>query len=1026
MKQKNFLKIALIFFTLLCSNILIAQLSVDAGSTNYTIDFDNTLSGVNNGVFNGTGLAPIPASGNLDSDAWKLTGFSTGTHNFGDTNTSGDFARGSSTGGSASSGGLYSFDIATSDFALGFQGTGGDFTPGTIVLKISNNTGAPITSIDVSYKIWVYNDQGRGSTLNFSHSTDDSSYTDVGALDHTTTLAADGVPAWVSTDKSTTIGGLNIAPGLSYYIRWSSADAGGSGSRDEIAIDDIVVNATTGAASKTVGFDSATSSVTETDVDVVTSGIPVSLINYDTDITITPTVNGSSSAEPADYTIDLTPIVFNANETNNIPLTIHDDADMDNETIIIDFTVTSGSATIAISQHTVTVTDDDLPNIIINEILADPTGIDANGDGTVSTTNDEFVELVNIDTSSHDLTGYTISDAGSVQYTFGATTIPAGGSVVIFGGGTPTGIPGITDTAGGLSFNNTSDSVILRNSDGNIVATYTYGAEANSDESIGRNDDLTGAFVQHTTIASNPVTASPGRYNSSNTPFTTLTWTGATDNAWTTGTNWSTGTVPIATDDVQILKATNQPTVSTAVTVNSVTINSGASLIATNTFSGTATYNRTLANGSQWYLMSSPVISETYNAAWATANSILTSSLDTDNIGISTYDNTSLDTDDDVGGPDTATGNWRYLQTNDSNSDTFNVGQGYGIIRDGSGSVSFTGTGIHTTSQTFGITQGASNNFNMVGNPFTSFLNLGDFFADNPMTTVLVATEAYFWNGTDYDTRTSALHSAFEIAPGQGFFVEAAANTNLTFDITDVTHQATETFQKSSRPEIHLFLSDGKNSKYANIYYIDGTTTGYDNGYDGKLFGGIEHSFALYTHLVSESEGKNYQLQSLPNSDLESMIIPVGLKVKANKEITFSTETLNLPERLNVFLEDREMNVFTNLDEGDYKITLNEGVDGIGRFYLHTSSKAALSIDDNLGLDNINIYKANKSTLRIVGLQQGKASVKLFTILGKQIMASSFTSNGVKDVSLPNLAAGVYVVQLETESGKLNKKIILE
>lgn len=1030
MKQKNLLKITFLFSILLLSYNSFAQLSIDAGSTNYTIDFDNTLSGVNNGVFNGSGLTPTPASGNLDSDAWQIIGLSDGDHNFGDTNTSGDFARGTETGGSAS-GGISAFEVASSNFAFGFQGTGSDFTPGTIVLKIFNNTGAPITSIDVAYKIWVYNDQGRGSTLNFAHSADDSSYTDVGALDHTTTLAADGSPAWVSTDKSTTIGSLNIAPGLSYYIRWSSEDAGGSGSRDEIAIDDIVVNATTGAATKTVGFDAATSSITETDSDIITSGIPISLINYDTDITITPTVNGSSTVEPADYTIDLTPIVFNANETNNIPLTIHDDADMDNETIIIDFTVTSGTATLGISQHTVTITDDDLPNIIINEILADDGTLDANGDSSTTGSSDEFIEFVNLDNVSYDLTGYTISDSGSIQYTFGATTIPAGGSVVVFSGGTPTGILGISLTAGGLSLNNSGgDTVTLANSGGSTISTYTYGNEATNtiDQSIGRSNDSSGSLIRHTAISTNPVTASPGRTNASGLPFTPLTWAGTTNN-WETNANWSSGVAPTASDDVVIPTGlTIYPSATTVITVNSLTIGSGASLIATNTISGTVTYNRSLTNGMQWYLMSSPVVGETYDSGWVSNNSILSGQ--NDNRGVSTYDNTSLDTD--TGAGDTATGNWRYLQDDNSNSGTFDAGQGYGVIRDGAGVVSFTGSGVYTSTQTFSITQGAINNFNMVGNPFTSYLNLGDFFTDNPITTVLVASEAYFWNGATYNTRTSLIDGSYEIAPGQGFFVEAAADTNLTFDINDTNHLAdttegSDTFQKTSRPEIHLFISEGKNSRYANIYYIDGTTTGFDNGYDGKLFAGIKHSFALYTHLVSDSKGKNYQLQSLPNSDYENMIVPIGVNAEAGKKITFSAEVLNLPTGIKVFLEDKLTSTFTRLDEvnSSYKVTSDSAFDGIGRFYLHTKS-SVLSVDD-INMQNISMYTTNKTNLRIVGLSEAKSYVKIFNILGKQVLHTSFNSkSGVQNISLPNLSSGIYIVQLETETGTLNKKITLE
>ena len=55
-----------------------------------------------------------------------------------------------------------------------------------------------------------------------------------------------------------------------------------------------------------------------------------------------------------------------------------------------------------------------------------------------------------------------------------------------------------------------------------------------------------------------------------------------------------------------------------------------------------------------------------------------------------------------------------------------------------------------------------------------------------------------------------------------------------------------------------------------------------------------------------------------------------------------------------------------------------------------------------------------------------KATVKLFNILGKQVMQSSFTTKNVQDISLPKLSTGVYIVQLENGTNKINKKIILE
>ncbi len=814
--------------------------------------------------------------------------------------------------------------------------------------------------------------------------------------------------------------------GLSFTF--TSSNAG------DLRMDDVTVEGTTPSTDTTLSFNSATSTVSE---DGTSIDICVGITNPDASsaTTVEIALNGGSTtaSNPGDYTPSsafTTTLTFPANSSTDQCITINltNDGDSEsNEVLVLDLQNAAGgnSATLGTTtQHTLTITDDDLPNIIINEILADPGAVvDANGDGTVDSGDDEFVELVNLDITSLDLTGYTISDAGSVRYTFGSVTIPAGGSVVIFGGGTPTGISGFADTAGTLSLNNGGDTVTLTNPGATTIATYTYGSEADDDQSIGRNDDLTGAFVKHSTISSNPVNASPGRYNSSNLPFSTLTWTGATDNAWTTGSNWSTGTAPIASDDVQILKTSNQPTVSTAVTVNSATINSGATLIATNTFTGNVTYNRTLANAGQWYYMSSPVIDENYNNTWVTDNSIPSSTQDVDNRGISWYDNSSSDTDSDgASTADSATGFWRYME--EGTSTPFAVGRGYGIIRSGAGNVSFTGAGIYTSDQTFLLTQGV-NNFNLIGNPFTAFVTLGTFYTANSAN---IDTDFYFWNGSSYTTITSGADPTYEIAPGQGFFVEATSAANVTFEIADASHQSTDTFQKTAntRPEINVTAKEDTKESFARFLYIDGTTKGYDKGYDGKLFGGVSHSFVIYSDLI-ESDGKKYQSQSLPNLDYENMVIPIGVIVEANKEISFSAEALNLPADINVYLEDRLTNTFTRLDEANssYKISSDVALDGIGRFYLHTKNSSSLSVD-TVNMDNISIYKTTNSNLRIAGISQGKASIKLYSILGKQVFEDSFTSNGVQNITIPALSSGIYIVQLETETGSLNKKITLE
>ena len=162
---------------------------------------------------------------------------------------------------------------------------------------------------------------------------------------------------------------------------------------------------------------------------------------------------------------------------------------------------------------------------MINEILADPDAVlgDANGDGIVSTTNDEFVEIVNAGTAAIDLTGFTVSDATSVRHTFGAVTLNPGESVVVFGGGVAANYTCdatycFAASTGQTGFNNTGDTVTLSDALGNVVDTYTYGAEAGDNQSIVRDPELSfAAMVKHTVLAAG-VLSSPGTRVDS-TPF---------------------------------------------------------------------------------------------------------------------------------------------------------------------------------------------------------------------------------------------------------------------------------------------------------------------------------------------------------------------------------------------------------------------------------------------------------------------------------------------------------------------------
>jgi endoglucanase len=493
------------------------------------------------------------------------------------------------------------------------------------------------------------------------------------------------------------------------------------------------------------------------------------------------------------------------------------------------------------------------------------------------------------------------------------------------------------------------------------------------------------------------------------------TWSGATNTDWATSANWNNG-VPTNSLNASIPSGlSNYPVISgaTAAAVKNLdvdasaalTIASGGSLIVSGTSAGNVTYNTTLGT-ENWYLVSSPVSGETYDNDFVAANSLAING-----------------TNNAIGFYATADNTWSYMQ-NDASA-AFTPGTGYSVRRvtsAGSGDISFTGT-INTSDVAASIVTGGADSFNLIGNPFTAYLNSASFLLDN--TGSLDTQTIWVWNQASgiYETKVTA--DAFVLAPTQGFFVNASSATNL--NIAE-SYQANtgSAFQKTTNTEVKLIMNDGTNDRFAKLYYLDNATTGFDNGYDGKLFSGVAQPFAIYTHLVADSEGKKYQVQSLPNSDYENMVIAVGISADARKEIIFSAEALNLPTGLKVFLEDRNNNVFTCLDEvnATYKVTV-DAANTDGRFYLHTKTSSLLSLDTDL-LNSVNIYNTSTSNLKITGLQKGETTVSLFNLLGKQVMMTSFDGASVNNISLPRLAAGIYVVKLQTKTGELNKKIILE
>jgi hypothetical protein len=159
------------------------------------------------------------------------------------------------------------------------------------------------------------------------------------------------------------------------------------------------------------------------------------------------------------------------------------------------------------STFDLTIQDNDIPTgplFIINEIhprLELSPGGDANGDGTRSTTNDEFIEFLNVASFDLDVSGWKVTTGTTLQHIFPAGTIvPAGGALLLFGGPDPdeTAFGGsVVQTADdgtgaiGLSLTDQSTTVKLLNASDELMEEVTYWSESSTfaGVSIARDPD---------------------------------------------------------------------------------------------------------------------------------------------------------------------------------------------------------------------------------------------------------------------------------------------------------------------------------------------------------------------------------------------------------------------------------------------------------------------------------------------------------------------------------------------------------
>jgi len=245
------------------------------------------------------------------------------------------------------------------------------------------------------------------------------------------------------------------------------------------------------------------------------------------------------------------------------------------------------------------------------------------------------------------------------------------------------------------------------------------------------------------------------------------TWTGATSTDWATATNWAGGSVPISSTDVTIPDVTNDPVIGPTTTAdcNNLTVNSGGSLTIQSSASGTGTLitngsvtvsgstsvEQYLTSGRNWYI-SSPLSTATGNVVLGTAGNSL----------------------------------WQYNEVNadwttdaTSTSTPLSVMKGFVAKPAANGVITFTGGTMNTGNKSITVDRTdntkVSRGFNLVGNPYPSYVDWSAATKTNLLTTMWYRTQEgsaykfYTYNSTGSTGSPASVTSM--IPPMQAFWV---------------------------------------------------------------------------------------------------------------------------------------------------------------------------------------------------------------------------------------------------------------
>jgi hypothetical protein len=591
----------------------------------------------------------------------------------------------------------------------------------------------------------------------------------------------------------------------------------------------------------------------------------------------------------------------------------------------------------------------------------------------------------------------TTAATGGVIPSFTGTDLALNGQILSFGSGTPLKI----DIAGNIVNTDFSQLMVTGTVDltgATLSLSGSYTPLNGEVFTIVSATSVTGTF---TGLAEGAHVAFNGKsliihYTSTAVTLTavppvpvTSTFTGTGN--WNQSARWNNG-IPGAIDHAVI---TGNLTITGAVTVASLTVENGASILGNENLTVTdSTQAKRTITPNAWHLMSSSVNG-------AKSNSFYNNNLPPVYLQIFNND-----------------GSWAGITDKDYNLVN---GEGYSIWADNAiATATFNGSlnyGAITVPVLLNTGLYGGGGFNLLGNPYPSAIDLDVLYSTNTQ-----SSSFYTWNQANgqystYNAQTQIgqLGATNIIPANQGFFVNVAAAGNYTFMDAYRTHSTTPLVKSTPANILRLNVHGNNLGDEAVITFNSNATNYYDFKFDSRKLMGSGDAPQLYTVVNGEKLSINSLSELIPNT---SVSVPMNLEVGADGNYTITASELNsFTVNTTVYLIDSKTNQTINMSQNPvYNFTANTG-DNANRFTVLFA--AASGINSN-NADNLVIFSHNNDVFVTNKGNETIREIQIMNALGQQVVKTGTESR----ISL-NVETGYYFVKVITSGKTYTQKVFI-